>query len=103
MKVENMKSPRTGNPVANQFVIEGTFKAKWYRLFQSYESPIALEYGRKVFLFPKYAYSVTTSKYRNEFLHTNTRGIEEGIKQGKYILVEHESPDTLLAHYYDEE
>lgn len=69
VKVRNMESPRTGKPVPNQFVIntpEGTY-------FQSYETVIAFRDNKgEVTLDPDWNYSVTTAKYRGEFLGENT-------------------------------
>ena len=66
MKVYNMESPRTGRPVANQFVISDERKL----IFQSYNSTIVtLDFQNSIITFGKdWNYSVTTSKYRNEFL-----------------------------------
>ena len=66
MTVRNMESPRTGKPVANQFIIHDGNKL----VFQSYESMI-VEYDKmnSTITFGKdWNYSNTTSKYRNEFL-----------------------------------
>jgi hypothetical protein len=84
VKVSNIIG-HAGNKVKNQFVI--TTEAGRY--FQSYDSVIALipvangpiqldEYF--------YNYSTTTAKYRNRFLNDDTKGIEAGIKSGRYIL-----------------
>ena len=81
-----MQSPRTGNKVANQFIIytdEGTY-------YQSYFSMIAFirKKDNKVFLDSYYwDYSRTTSKYRNEFLNENTAETREKIKTKEYILI----------------
>ena len=66
MKVRNMESPRTGRPVANQFVISDDHRI----IFQSYDSMIVdIDFGKSTVTFGKdWNYSVTTSKYRNEFL-----------------------------------
>jgi hypothetical protein len=63
MKVYNMESPRTGRPVANQFVISDERKL----IFQSYNSTIVtLDFQNSIITFGKdWNYSVTTSKYRN--------------------------------------
>lgn len=73
-QVENMLSPTTGKPVANQFQIY--YKNK--TIFQSYNRIIAVKYNNtgKVVLDEKYwCYSVTTSKYRRKFLR------DEGIAE----------------------
>ena len=65
MRVENMYSPRTGREVANQFVITDDGKMT----FQSYSSMIVeVDYNNHTVTIGKdYNYSVTTSKYRNQF------------------------------------
>jgi hypothetical protein len=66
MKVRNMESPRTGRPVANQFVISDDHRM----IFQSYDSMIVdIDFFNSTITFGKdWNYSTTTSKYRNEFL-----------------------------------
>lgn len=66
MKVQNMTSDRSGREVANQFIITDGNKT----LFQSYSSPI-VEIDRTAKTITVYAdwdYSVTTGKYRNQFM-----------------------------------
>ena len=63
--VRQMTSPRTGNPVANQFEIrtpKGVF-------FQSYKSIIALVDNNNNIILDEYFYdySRTTSKYLTQF------------------------------------
>ena len=92
MKVENMKSERTGKAVANQFVItDNEHNAIW---FQSYTSVIALVNNGILFLDKnKWDYSRTTAKYRNAFVATyfdskyaSRDGIKEGVEDGKIIM-----------------
>lgn len=66
MKVRNMESPRTGRPVANQFIIADDHRM----IFQSYESMIVdIDFAHSTVTFGRdWNYSTTTSKYRNEFL-----------------------------------
>ena len=86
IKVNNLESPRTGNPVANQYEIE-TDK---YYIFQSYNSIIAKKergFMGKVILDPYFwNYSRTTLKYLKQFLGTNisSKEIEQRIKNGTY-------------------
>ena len=78
-----MQSPRTGNPVKNQFDIH-TGNARY---FQSYDSIIVKIESGKVSLDEKYwNYSRTTSKYRNLFLQKTTKEIQQKIDNGIYIL-----------------
>lgn len=71
MYIKNLKSPRSGRAVANQFVLE---KSERY-YFQSYDSLIAVVFFDKeercyrVALGPDWDYSVTTMKYLCQFLH----------------------------------
>ena len=59
MRVSNMTSPRSGSPVANQYVIEND----GVELFQSYQTPIAKKEGDYLVISSDYNYSRTTSKY----------------------------------------
>lgn len=100
MKVSNMISA-AGNPVANQFVISGavvilpddTYTGE---LFQSYNSVIALKAydcnntGNtfRVFLDERFwDYSVTTGRYRNQFLGEGIAETRKKIESGEYTLV----------------
>ena len=85
IKVHQMTSPRTGNPIANQFEIY-TDKGVY---FQSYRSIIAFKpHNGKTQLDEYYwDYSRTTSKYRGEFLGENTNETRRRIKEGEYKLV----------------
>ena len=84
MKVRNMESPRTGNPVANQFIIEDGGKV----YFQSYDTIIAVKKGGKITLDKNlWNCSRTTSKYRNEFTGFNTKETKEYIREGKCCLL----------------
>tara|TARA_R100000353_G_C6462158_1_gene184184 strand:+ start:571 stop:846 length:276 start_codon:yes stop_codon:yes gene_type:complete len=84
MKVENMYSPN-GNRVANQFII--TDNGDEY--FQSYRSIIAKRSKGKIYLDDYYwNYSVTTGKYRNEFLGEGIAETRKKIASGEYILTD---------------
>lgn len=82
--VSNMESSR-GNDVPNQFEIrtnEGTY-------FQSYRSIIAFRSnsdGKTYLDEGTWDYSVTTGKYRNQFLGENKKETEAKIKSGQYVL-----------------
>ena len=86
MRVDNMVSPRTGRPVANQFIISGNGTTT----FQSYESTIAVidwnEHTVKIG--NDWNYSTTTGKYRNSFFDDNdfsdmkdTKGMNKVMKE----------------------
>jgi len=87
-KVSQMTG-RSGRPVANQFIIfdsEATY-------FQSYNTVIVktcFEDGERVTYLDRNAwdYSVTTSKYRNQFLGCDTAQVKRRIKDGTYRLAE---------------
>lgn len=82
-RVVNLVSSN-GNKIENQFMIffeNGT-------VFQSYESIIVIEKDYNTYLTSKYNHSVTTSKYRNLFLNTDSKEVAEKIKNGRYILLE---------------
>lgn len=86
MKVENMTSERSGKPVANQFIIRDP-EAETI-VFQSYGSVIVKQIGRSVYLDERFwDYSVTTSKYRNQFLGETKKETQAKIDSGEYELV----------------
>ena len=83
MRVRNMTG-RTGREVANQFIIEGEHGGIY---FQSYDTVIACRKDGKVYLDESsWDYSVTTGKYRNQFLRETRKETEAKIKSGEYIL-----------------
>ena len=79
-----MTSPRTGNPVANQFEIY-TPEGKY---FQSYRSIIAFvdKFGQIMLDEYYHNYSRTTSKYLTQFLDMNTKERTNAIKNKEIIL-----------------
>ena len=88
MKVTNMTSNK-GNKVANQFIINDSE----FTAFQSYDSIIVkttfIDGKRAVFLDENYwDYSVTTGKYRNEFLGEGVAETRKKIASGEYILTD---------------
>lgn len=94
MKVANITS-KSGNKVANQFIITDNDNGNKVEIFQSYESIIAKvvydEWGGKaeVYLDENYwNYSNTTGKYRNQFLGENIKETIKKIEKGIYILTD---------------
>ena len=88
MKVQQMIS-KNYNPVANQFIIETTFKdgRRKALYFQSYDSIIVKRAKGKTYLDRYYwDYSVTTGKYRNQFLNENIADTRKKIESGEYLL-----------------
>lgn len=85
-KVYNMRSPRSGNPVANQYVIE-TGKLT---VFQSYRTIIAVidPHGHVTLDKDAWNYSTTTGRYRNIFLQENTAETRKKIDDGTYSLAD---------------
>tara|TARA_R100001082_G_scaffold82347_2_gene49202 strand:+ start:86 stop:349 length:264 start_codon:yes stop_codon:yes gene_type:complete len=84
MKVKNMTSAR-GNAIANQFIIND----KGEEYFQSYRSIIAKKSQGKIYLDEYYwDYSVTTGKYRNDFLGEKKIDTQRKIDSGEYILTD---------------
>ena len=79
-----MTSPRTGNPVANQFEIY-TPEGKY---FQSYRSIIAFvdKFGQIMLDEYYHNYSRTTSKYLTQFLDMNTKERTNAIKNKEITL-----------------
>ena len=86
MKVKNMTSPR-GNKVANQFIITDNHNNE---IFQSYNTVIAMRNDSGIVYLDKYSwdYSVTTGKYRNEFLGEGIAETRKKINSGEYILTD---------------
>lgn len=84
IKTYSMTSPRTGNPVANQFEIY-TPEGKY---FQSYRSIIAFvdKFGQIMIDEYYHNYSRTTSKYLTQFLDMNTKERTNAIKNKDIIL-----------------
>ena len=86
-KVENMTSSR-GNTIANQFIITTGEQT----VFQSYDSIIAIRDFRKYPIITLdcyyWDYSVTTGKYRNQFLGETKAKTEKKIKSGVYKLAD---------------
>ena len=79
---------RTGQPVANQFIIE-TAQGVY---FQSYDSIIAFrpdDIARPWQLDRRYwDYSRTTARYRNQFLGLSTKETEKRIADGRIELTD---------------
>ncbi len=84
IKTYSMSSPRTGNPVANQFEIY-TPEGKY---FQSYRSIIAFvdKFGQIMLDEYYHNYSRTTSKYLTQFLDMNTKERTNAIKNKEITL-----------------
>ena len=82
--VLNMKSSR-GNKVPNQFIIWTDEE----QFFQSYQTIIGKRdhLGKITLDKNKWDYSVTTSKYRNQWLGMNTKEIKKAIDNGTIQLV----------------
>ena len=83
MNIEQMRSAR-GKKVPNQSVVtteKGTY-------FQSYNSVIAfIPAGpEKIQLGPKWDYSQTTGKYRNQFLRETKAETQRKLDNGEYLL-----------------
>lgn len=79
-RVENIESPRSGRPVANQFEVIMDTAVGHVVLFQSYKTPIAMTVSHNVhgvlyYIATDKKYSMTTSKYQKIFYE----------KQGKHI------------------
>ena len=84
MRVENMRSTR-GNTVPNQFIINHNGE----EFFQSYRVIIAKKGNGKTYLDSYYwDYSVTTGRYRNQFLNETIKETRAKIESGEYILTD---------------
>ena len=85
-KVRQMKSVRSGKPVANQFIIytdEGNY-------FQSYDSVIAFKGDDNKITLDEYYwdYSRTTGVDRNQFLGEGIVNTRAKIESGEYKLAD---------------
>lgn len=85
LRITNMQSPRSGNPVANQFIIlndDGQY-------FKSYQTMIAFRpnQGNIVLDSNSWDYSKTTLKYLKEFLGINSskKEIQKAIDNKAYL------------------
>ena len=84
MIVQNMTS-NNGNKVPNQFDIQ--LDGKWY--FQSYSTVIAMKDKGQTYLDKNsWDYSVTTSRYRNQWLGMTTKEVKDAIKFGEIKLID---------------
>ena len=90
ISVRNCSSPSTGNEVANQFIIRQRTDKGVREIFQSYRSVIAVidEEGNVTLDRHKWDYSVTTGRYRNQFLGEDIRETRKKIEQGIYTLAD---------------
>lgn len=86
IRVRNMESGNSYRKVPNQFVITTPTQ----RIFQSYDKIIAIKEAGKVYLDRAYwDYSVTTGKYRNQFLgDEDIAETRRKIKEGIYVLAD---------------
>ena len=74
-----------GNKVPNQFIINNNGE----EYFQSYKSVIVKKSKGKIYLDDYYwDYSVTTGKYRNDFLGEGIAETRKKIASGEYILTD---------------
>lgn len=92
MKVRNMTSPSSGHKVDNQFIITDDAGNQF---FQSYNSIIAkIDFmlafgtGKRIVTLDSntWDYSVTTGKYRNQFLGETIKKTRAKIASGEYKL-----------------
>ena len=83
-KVQNLSSPRSNRPVANQYdlVFENGIG------FQSYGTLIAFRMNGYLYLTDYHDYSKTTSKYCTEWTGFSTDERRKGLNSGKFIFVE---------------
>lgn len=79
----------------HQFIVKFT---RGY-IFQSYDTPIAARVGGKVYIFPAWKYSGTTSRYRALFLGESTKETREKIKNGEYIPVGYDFKILTLEQF----
>jgi len=90
VNVYNLKSPRTGDEVPNQFVVDVMTDKGRRSVFKSYNTIIAVidEIGCVTLDKNSWDCSATTGKYRNQFLGENIAETRKKIKQGIYTLAD---------------
>ena len=90
ISVRNCSSPSTGKEVANQFIIRQRTDKGVREIFQSYYSAIAVidEDGNVTLDRNKWDYSVTTGRYRNQFLGEGIDETRKKIEHGIYTLAD---------------
>lgn len=85
VSVRNMKSDKSGREVTNQFIIntdEGCY-------FQSYQTVIVfIPNSGPIQLAANWDCSITTGKYRNQFLGEKKKETERKLKSGEYVIME---------------
>ena len=98
IRIENMKSARTGEPVKNQMLVHVFDEEKSFSVFFSYEAKIFTletdnETGEKILtLGEKFNYSVTTAKYSRQALErvigvpVDKKVMEKALKNEEYRL-----------------
>lgn len=84
IKVMPIESPRSSEAVRNQY--ELVFENG--NAFKSYNTLIGIRTGGKLYLTSEHTYSTTTSKWCGEWCGYNTKERREGLKNGKFILLE---------------
>ena len=86
MKTYHLKTNQ-GNNAVNQIVIEMTHFGKPCSTFQSYQTIMAhIDCEGKVTLDKSYPYSVTTSRYLNQFLNVTSKERDKFVKSGFYKI-----------------
>lgn len=98
MRVENMVSPRTGEKVANQFVISDGA----HIVFQSYSSTIAQidTINHIIIIGEDWNYSRTTGKYRNAFFAEYFSPLADAKAISKVMKEIDESPKNIATISY---
>jgi len=88
MKTYHLKTNQ-GNNAVNQIVIEMTHFGKPCSTFQSYQTIMAhIDCEGKVTLDKSYPYSVTTSRYLNQFLNVTSKERDKFVKSGFYKIAD---------------
>ena len=88
MKTYHLKTNQ-GNNAVNQIVIEMTHFGKPCSTFQSYQTIMAhIDCEGKVTLDKSYPYSVTTSRYLNQFLNVTSKERDKFVESGFYKIAD---------------
>jgi hypothetical protein len=90
IKVQSMCSPRSGKPVANQFIIDAGAHGYY---FQSYNTVIAHVKNGVITFDGDWEYSRTTSKYLHQFLlsrgiNLTTKEKRDKVEKGEILIAD---------------
>ena len=87
MKINNLRSPRSGREVPNQYEIRDDEGNVFFQSYKTIIVKIDLRSGKTFLDVNSWDYSTTTGKYRNLFLGESKQETQRKIDNGTYQLV----------------